>query len=161
MAATPSPASCCSAACAVAGSPLSSTTIVLTGWPLMPPFALTQSAHAGATVPPWSHDEACVPDSVPITPTLIIAPFGIAALVVGLLFDVELLAQAARTSAVARMPASSVIVRLSAGVPISFASSAPRWWSRSTCSGCGGPRRGLRLRCSARMSAAERSGVPC
>jgi hypothetical protein len=73
MAATPSEANCCPAAWAVAGSPLSSRTMTWTWWPSMPPLALIQAAQAGATVAPWSLEEACGPVSEPITPILISA----------------------------------------------------------------------------------------
>ena len=79
MALTPSAMNCCPAAWAVAGSPLSSMTMTWTGWPSMPPLALIQAAQAGATVAPWSLEEACAPVSEPITPILISAPFGAAA----------------------------------------------------------------------------------
>src|SRR5215469_2641430 len=76
MALTPSAMNVCPAAWAVAGSPLSSMTMTWTGCPLIPPLALTQAAQAGATVAPWSLEEACAPLSEPITPILISAPFG-------------------------------------------------------------------------------------
>src|SRR5215469_2585695 len=109
MALTPSAMNCCPAACAVAGSPLSSMTMTWTGWPLMPPLALIQSAQAGATVAPWSLEDACGPVSEPITPILITAPFGAAAADVPLAVAPEdegllllLLLHAATPSAAAR-----------------------------------------------------------
>src|SRR3954451_24220398 len=67
---------CFSAACAFAGSPPSSTETTWTRWPLRPPFAFTQSAHAGPTVAPWSQLDACEPVLAPITPILMPEPVG-------------------------------------------------------------------------------------
>src|SRR5690349_2858533 len=129
MAATPSEANCCPAAWAVAGSPLSSRTMTWTGCPSMPPLALTQAAQAGATVAPWSLEEACAPVSEPITPILISAPFGAAADVPLVVApdDEELLPllHAATPSAAARTPASSA-VRVNADRLVSFAAADVR-----------------------------------
>ena len=83
---------------------------------MMPPLALTQAAQAGATVAPWSLEEACAPVSEPITPILISAPFGAAAdvplaAVPDDADDEELLPllHAATPSAAAMTPASSAV----------------------------------------------------
>jgi hypothetical protein len=82
----------------------------------MPPLALIQAAQAGATVAPWSLEEACAPVSEPITPTLISAPFGAEADVPLVVApddpdDEELLPllHAATPSAAAKTPASSAV----------------------------------------------------
>src|SRR5579871_224115 len=76
------PTRSCSAACALAGSPPSSSTYTLTAWPLMPPLAFTHASHAGATVAAWSLEDACEPDRLAMTPTLMTEPVGAAAAVV-------------------------------------------------------------------------------
>jgi hypothetical protein len=62
--------------CAVAGLPASSTVMICTGWPSMPPLALTHSAQAGATVALWLLLEACEPLSDAMLPILMTDPFG-------------------------------------------------------------------------------------
>jgi hypothetical protein len=95
-------------------------------------LALIQAAQAGATVAPWSLEEACGPVSEPITPILISAPFGAAAADVPLVAapdDEELLLllllHAATPSAAARTPASSA-VRVNADLLVSFAAADVR-----------------------------------
>ena len=99
----------------------------------MPPLALIQAAQAGATVAPWSLEEACAPVKEPITPILIGAPFGAAA-DVPLAVDPDdaddeellpLLLHAATPSAAARTPASSA-VRVNADRLVSFAAADVR-----------------------------------
>jgi hypothetical protein len=93
---------------------------------------LTQAAQAGATVAPWSLEEACGPVSDPITPILISAPFGAAADVPPAAApddpdDEELLPllHAATPSAAARTPASSA-VRVNADRLVSLAAADVR-----------------------------------
>jgi hypothetical protein len=91
---------------------------------------LIQAAQAGATVAPWSLEEACAPVSEPITPILISAPFGAAAADVppaAAPDDEELLPllHAATPSAAARTPASSA-VRVNADLLVSFAAADVR-----------------------------------
>ena len=113
---------------------MSSMTMTWTGCPSIPPLALIQAAQAGATVAPWSLEEACGPVSEPITPILISAPFGAAAADVPLLAapdDEELLLllllllHAATPRAAARTPASSA-VRVNADLLVSFAAADVR-----------------------------------
>src|ERR1700751_4693011 len=72
--------SCLTSCKAVAGLPPSSIAVILTGWPLIPPAALTLSAQATLISFKPAKEAACTPEQLQIAPTLKLAPVTLAAL---------------------------------------------------------------------------------
>src|ERR1700758_4882879 len=66
--------SCLTSCNAVAGLPPSSIAVIFTGWPLIPPAALTLSAQTVLTAFKPARDAACTPEQLQIAPTLKLAP---------------------------------------------------------------------------------------